>query len=260
MNPQPDRMAWFRGGDACGEVPFRDRSYRFVLLGPPGVGKGTQAALLCQALGACPLSTGDLFRAAQHDAEPSSALRTALEAMRRGELVPDEVVVATVRERANCLACRRGFVLDGFPRTTGQAEALHALLDEQGMALDAVVSYELPLETVVARLSGRRTCPACKAIYHLTNQPPRSPGVCDRCHGRLVQREDDRPESIRVRMRAYQEDTQPLAEYYRRAGKLLAVEAAGRPEEVLERTLRALHEHLAPGQPALVPTGKFAKA
>jgi len=150
-----------------------------------------------------------------------------------------------VRERAGCLRCRGGFLLDGFPRTEAQAKALDALLAELGVALDAVLSYELPLGEIVARLSGRRTCPACKAVYHLAARPPRAEGVCDECGGRLVQREDDRPEPIRVRMRAYEKSTRPLAEYYRRAGKLVRVPALGPPEKILERSLQALNERLA---------------
>jgi adenylate kinase len=213
-----------------------------VLLGPPGAGKGTQAELLCQSLGTCHLSTGDLFRAAQCQAEPSPALAAALAAMRRGELVPDDVVVSLVRERAECLRCRGGCLIDGFPRTVAQAEALDAMLAELGVALDAVLNYELPLDEVVARLGGRRTCPACKAVYHVSSRPPRVEGTCDECGGRLVRREDDRPESIRVRMRAYEESTRPLADYYRRAGKLVSVPAAGTPEEILRCCLAALHD------------------
>src|SRR5438045_122084 len=130
MIARPDRTAWFQDqGTRCQcPPPARDRAFRLVLLGPPGVGKGTQAGLLCQALGACHLSTGDLFRACRNQANPSPALRAALEAMQQGELVPDTVVVSLVRERAQCLACRGGFLLDGFPRTVAQAEALEALL------------------------------------------------------------------------------------------------------------------------------------
>jgi adenylate kinase len=249
MSVQPDRAAWFRGEEGCCQPPPspRQRCYRLVLLGPPGVGKGTQAEVLCRALGACHLSTGDLFRAAQCGPNPSPALRAALEAMRRGELVPDEVVVDMVRERAGCLRCQGGFLLDGFPRTAAQAGALDALLTEQGVVLDAVLSYELPLDEIVARLSGRRTCPDCKAVYHVTARPPRAEGVCDQCGGRLLRRDDDRPESIRVRMRAYETSTRPLAAYYTRAGKLVHVRAAGTPEEILRRTLDALN-----GLPAAV--------
>jgi adenylate kinase len=240
MASQHQRAAWFRGGDVPCEPMPHDRPHRLVLLGPPGAGKGTQAELLTQALGSCHLSTGDLFRAAQCVPDPSPALRDALAAMRRGELVSDDVVVALVRERARCLRCRGGFLLDGFPRTVAQAEALDALLAEQGLALDAVLSYELPLEEVVARLSGRRTCPGCKAVYHLAARPPRVEGVCDQCGGVLVQRADDRPELIRVRLRAYKESTRPLTDYYARAGKLVPAPASGTPEEILARALAAL--------------------
>jgi adenylate kinase len=197
--------------------------------------------LLGQALGTCHLSTGDLFRAAACQAEPSPALRTALDLMRQGALVPDELVVALVRERVGCLRCRGGFLLDGFPRTVAQAHALEGLLGEQGVDLDGVLSYELPLGEIVDRLSGRRTCAACKAVYHVTARPPAAPGVCDGCGGWLIQREDDRPESIRVRMRAYEESTRPLTDYYERAGKLRTVQAFGTPEEILERSLQALN-------------------
>jgi adenylate kinase len=216
------------------------------------VGKGTQAELLGETLGACHLATGDLFRAAQCEGKPSPALRAALEAMRRGELVSDDLVVSMVRERAGCLRCRGGFLLDGFPRTVAQAEALDALLVEQGVALDHVVSYELPLDEIVARLSGRRTCAGCAAVYHITTRPPRAHGVCDQCGGELVQRADDRPESVRVRMHAYEESTRPLTEYYQRAGKLVPVPASGTPAEILDRTLRALDARPSPA-PVIAP-------
>jgi adenylate kinase len=246
MTTSPDRAAWFRGGNvSCETSPPRVRPYRLVLLGPPGVGKGTQAELLGHALGACHLSTGDVFRAASCEAHPSPALQTALSVMRRGELVADELVVSMVRERAGCLRCRGGFLLDGFPRTRAQAEALDAMLTQQGVALDAVLNYETPLEEVLARLSGRRTCSACKAVYHQAARPPRAEGVCDQCGGRLVQREDDRPESIRVRMQAYEEANRPLADYYRRSDRLVSVCASGAPEHILERSLQALSEHHA---------------
>jgi adenylate kinase len=217
-----------------------DRPYRMVLFGPPGVGKGTQAELLTRVLGTCHLSTGDVFRAAPCEGEQSPAVREALDAMRRGELVSDALVVALVRERAHCLRCRGGFLLDGFPRTLAQAEALDELLAEQVVSLDAVVDYELPLEEIVARLGGRRTCPGCKAVYHVATRPPAAAGVCDRCGGGLVQREDDRPEAVRVRMQSYQASRRPLTEYYGRTGKLVTIQASGTPAEILERTLAAL--------------------
>jgi len=211
-----------------------------VLLGPPGVGKGTQAELLCRDLGTCHLSTGDLFRAAQCQATPSPALSMALEAMRRGELVADELVVEMVRERSCCLRCRGGFLLDGFPRTIAQAQALDALLTEQGVVLDAVLNYELPADEIVARLSGRRTCVKCKAIYHVKTHPPRVSGICDECGSALIQREDDRIETVWVRMRTYEASSRPLVEYYQKLGKLISVQASGSPDAILARSLHSL--------------------
>jgi adenylate kinase len=212
------------------------------------VGKGTQAELLSARLGACQLSTGDIFRAAKSlsPAERSPAITAALEYMRRGELVPDETVVDLVAERTGCLRCEGGFLLDGFPRTVAQAQALEGLLQKQGLKLDAVLSYELPLEELVARLAGRRTCPVCKAVFHIQGRPPKVEGICDHCGGALYQREDDRPESIRVRMAAYQKSTAPLADYYRARGLLIPILAKGAPEEILGRTLEALAHGMAP--------------
>jgi adenylate kinase len=212
------------------------------LLGAPGVGKGTQAELLCANLGACHLSTGDIFRAAKalNPAERTPALTAALDYMRRGDLVPDETVLEMVAERKGCLRCEGGFLLDGFPRTVAQAEALEKLLAGEHLKLDAVLSYELALEQVVSRLSGRRTCPDCKAVFHVESRPPRVHGVCDHCGGKLYQREDDRPESIRVRMEAYERSTAPLADFYRRRKLLLPISAEGTPEEIFGRTRDAL--------------------
>ncbi|MCS6776635.1 MAG: nucleoside monophosphate kinase [Chloroherpetonaceae bacterium] len=243
MTVAPDRIAWLQGSafrcDPEPEAP--ERVYRLALLGPPGVGKGTQAELLCQHLGTCHLSTGDVFRAAFTGAcTLSPALAAAQDTMRRGELVPDDVVILLVRERSRCLRCRGGFLLDGFPRTVVQARALDAILAEQGIALDGVISYHLPLDAIVARLGGRRICPQCKAVYHVTSHPPRQEGICDHCGTALVRREDDCPEAIRVRMQAYEADTCPLIDYYQAAGKLISIPASGTPEEILLRTLAAL--------------------
>jgi adenylate kinase len=161
--------------------------------------------------------------------------------MRRGELVPDETVLALVGERLKCLRCKGGFLLDGFPRTVPQAEALEELLISQGVKLDAVLSYDLPLEQIVARLSGRRTCAECKAVFHQTARPPKTEGICDHCGGQLYQREDDRPDSIRVRMAAYETSTAPLVEFYRERDLLLPIRAEGSPETIFERTLGSLN-------------------
>lgn len=246
MNAKNDRAAWLNGpGAACSNPPqTQARPRRVVLLGAPGAGKGTQAELLSERLGACQLSTGDVFRAAKSTApcDRSPAIDAALDAMRKGELVTDDTVLAVIRERTGCLKCGGGFLLDGFPRTVTQAEALTALLEKEGIALDAVLSYELPLDTIIARLGGRRTCGQCKAVYHVQSRPPKKEGVCDDCGGKLLQREDDRPESIKVRMAAYEKSTAPLADYYRKRNLLVSVSADGTPDEIYERAMGALAE------------------
>lgn len=244
MGTKPDRSAWLKGGNAkCEAKPVEGgRAWRLVLLGAPGVGKGTQAELLSGRLGACHLSTGDIFRAAKalDASERTPALTAALEYMRRGELVPDTTVLDIVRERRGCLRCECGFLLDGFPRTVAQAEALDVLLQEESVRLDAVLNYELPIERIVKRLSGRRTCAGCKAVYHVENRPPKREGVCDRCGGELYQREDDRPESVRVRMEAYARSTAPLTDFYGKRGLLMTVDADGSPEEIYARTMKLI--------------------
>ena len=163
MSAKNDRASWLHAGDArCSIPPAMPRKiYRLVLLGAPGVGKGTQGDLICARLGTCHLSTGDIFRAAKcsGEGERSPALALALVFMRHGDLVPDTTVLNIVRERERCLRCRGGFLLDGFPRTIAQADALGVLLEQNKLKLDAVIDYELPLEKIIARLAGRRACP-----------------------------------------------------------------------------------------------------
>jgi adenylate kinase len=239
-----DRTRWLQGpGFSCLNPPSNpDRPWRLILLGAPGVGKGTQAELLAERLGTCHLSTGDVFRAAKRLAteDLSPAMAAALAHMGRGELVPDATVLAMVEERAGCLRCQGGFLLDGFPRTVAQAEALQGLLERERQRLDGVLDYQLPLDEVVRRLSGRRTCPGCKAVFHVASRPPRAEGVCDHCGGALYQREDDRPDSIRVRLDAYARSTAPLTDYYQRRDLLIPVSASGAPEEIFERSVAAL--------------------
>ena len=246
---QKDRAGWLQGpAFRCKGVPeSAPTPWRLVLLGAPGVGKGTQADLLNQRLGACHLSTGDIFRAAgsRRDCEQSPAMKEALEYMRRGALVPDSTVWEMVRERIDCLRCDGGFILDGFPRTLGQAESLKQLMDSEGLALTAVVNYALPFAEIVERLGGRRTCEKCKAVYHVTERPPKAAGHCDRCDSKLFQREDDRPESIKVRLEAYEESTAPLIEFYRNLCLLIDVEAKGSPEEICNRTFAKVQAHYA---------------
>jgi adenylate kinase len=249
MSEQQVRIAWIQGGAAKCEIlpPLPPRLFRLVLLGAPGVGKGTQAELLCERLGTCHLSTGDIFRAAKclAEGERSPALEAALGYMKRGDLVPDQTVLDLVRERITCLRCRGGFLLDGFPRTVAQAEAFAKIMEQEQIPLDAVLNYDLPIEKVVARLSGRRTCPGCKAVFHVTGRPPRVEGVCDNCGTKLQQREDDRPEAVRVRMAVYEKSTRPLTDFYEQRGLLVTIEAEGTPEEIYQRTLAALGS--APG-------------
>ena len=241
---KPSRATWLQGPSGrCETVPKGQLlPWRIILLGVPGVGKGTQAELLNQRLLACHLSTGDVFRAAaiRRNDEQTAAMREAVAYMRRGELVPDETVWEMVRERGECLHCAGGFILDGFPRTVAQAVSLKQFLDKDGLGLTAVVSYELPTSEIVARLGGRRTCEKCKAVYHLTERPPKLEGCCDHCGGKLFQREDDRPESIKVRLEAYERSTSPVIDFYRKAGLLMQVSAEGTPEEIYDRTLPEL--------------------
>lgn len=253
MNPDDrnDRAAWLQGPSVeCAKHEKQTQNaWRLVLLGAPGVGKGTQAALLTERLGACHLSTGDVFRAARNlpALSQTQAMAAALDFMRRGHLVPDEVVWQIVRERIGCLRCSIGFILDGFPRTLSQAELLKNLMERERIGLHAVINYVLPTSEVVARLSGRRTCQDCKAIFHLTSKPPKKEGVCDECGGRLYQREDDQPDSIAVRLQAYETSTAPLIQFYNRLGLLTPVAAAGSPEDIFQRTLGALANRHAVG-------------
>jgi adenylate kinase len=244
MKLKNDRAAWLKsGGAVCSVLPeAHNQVSRFVLLGAPGVGKGTQAELLSSRLGACQLSTGDVFRASKTlcETERSPAINSALDFMKRGALVPDTTVLDMVRERKGCLRCQGGFLLDGFPRTVAQAEALEKLLKSEKVSLTAVLNYDLPIDQIVARLGGRRTCSKCKAVYHVSTLPPKKAGVCDKCGGELIIREDDRPEAIRVRMEAYEKSTKPLIDFYKKRGLLVTVIADGSPEEIYERTLKEL--------------------
>jgi len=245
-----DRMEWLQGPGSdnsvkCSAVPAETRNpWRLVLLGAPGVGKGTQAELLTERLSACHLSTGDVFRTAGklRECEQSAAMKAALEHMRRGELVPDSTVWEMVRERSHCILNCGGFILDGFPRTLAQAESLRKLMENDNLALSAVLNYELPVDEIVQRLSGRRTCEKCKSVFNVKERPPKVDTVCDRCGGRLFQREDDRPEAITVRLEAYERSTAPLIRFYQNLGLLMPIVAKGSPDEILARTMEKLEK------------------
>lgn len=238
----PNRARWLDGPAAtCGPVESILHPHRLILLGPPGVGKGTQADLLHRRLGACHLSTGDIFRSAgRSECELSPAMKTATEYMRRGELVPDSTVWELVRERGGCLHCNGGFILDGFPRTLSQAHSLSQFLREADLTLSAVINYQLPIVEIISRLSGRRTCEVCKTVFHVTERPSKTVDTCDGCGGKLFQRDDDHPRSIQVRMEAYERSTAPLMEFYNQQGLLMTVPAAGSPDEICARTITQL--------------------
>jgi adenylate kinase len=240
-SPKPNRNAWLKGGTAICDLPPRapaGKNWRIVLLGAPGIGKGTQAELLCERLGTCHLSTGDIFRTAKClvESEQTPSMKDALRFMRQGALVPDETVLGLIRDRLNCLKCGGGFLLDGFPRTVPQAEALEKILRDADVQLSTVLNYELPISKIVSRISGRRTCGQCKAVYHVATRPPKVADVCDHCGGELFQREDDRPESVEVRMKAYETSTRPLIDFFQKRKLLVTISAEGSPEEIYQRT------------------------
>lgn len=246
MSPQDnmDRPGLVDVSSADGLTPAGGarRSWRLVLLGGPGVGKGTQGELLSQRLRVCHLSTGDLFRAAgaRKDSEKTPAMVEAMEHMRHGDLVPDSTVWELVREQADSLRSRKGFLLDGFPRTLVQATLLKSFLDDEKLSLSAVVDYELPQSEIVSRLSGRRMCRNCRAAFHITWRPPKVEGVCDVCGGPLYQRDDDNAASIAIRLEAYKHSTAPLIQFYKDLGLLTPIDALGPAEDVYARTIAAL--------------------
>lgn len=240
--PLRDQTTWLRGDRYhCLQPPTAfGRTWRLVLLGAPGAGKGTQAAMLAAELGMCPLSTGDIFRAAELRAAARTEMVEAHERMIHGELVPDDIVLRLIGERRTCLRCPAGFLLDGFPRTIVQAAAFDGLLAAERLQLDAVIHYEVPIMDLVARLAGRRVCSRCQAPYHVALRPPRIDGVCDRCGGPVTRRPDDEPAAVHRRLIAYVDAIGAVATYYCRQGLLLTVPAATTPERVFEHTLTLL--------------------
>ena len=211
---------------------------RVIFLGPPGVGKGTQADFIAQKYEISKLSTGDLLR--ESVAKGTALGQEAKGFMTRGELVPDAVVIGLVEEKLGSQECEKGFLLDGFPRTVAQADQLSSFLSSAGKDLDRVVYFSLSQDEIVRRISGRRSCPECKAVYHLESVPPKQDGVCDACGTSLVQRNDDKPETIESRLAVYQEQTAPLIEYYKKQNVLSELDGAGLVADVQKRLVALL--------------------
>ena len=209
-----------------------------ILLGPPGAGKGTQAKLLAASLAIPHISTGDMFR--DHIARNTELGQKVKAITAAGQLVPDEVTNALVKDRLSRPDVAPGFILDGYPRTVPQAEYLDGLLKTLGRKLDRVISYEVAEEMVVERISGRRSCAKCGAVYHVTQNPPKKAGFCDKDGSELVQRPDDKPENVRVRLVEYGTKTEPLKRYYREKQALAEVDGVGSTEGILVATKKVL--------------------
>lgn len=214
------------------------KEMRVVFLGPPGVGKGTQADFIAKQFRISKLSTGDLLRDSVQRETPLGLKAKGF--MDRGELVPDEVVIGLVAERLSSEECQEGFVLDGFPRTVPQADQLDVHLKSRGEQVDRVVYFALPEEEIVRRISGRRSCPSCKAVYHVRAIPPKKDGICDVCGTELIQRNDDKPETIESRLAVFHEQTAPLIDYYKARNLLSELESTGSVDQVQERLVALL--------------------
>ena len=207
---------------------------KLILLGAPGAGKGTQADILCKELDIPTISTGNILRAAIKNGTPTGMKAKAF--MDEGKLVPDDVIIGIITERVAEEDCKNGYILDGVPRTIAQAEAL----EKAGIVFDDVVSIEISDEVIMERMSGRRVCEHCGASYHLVAVPPKQEGVCDKCGGKLVQRKDDAPETVKARLEVYHKETEPLKAFYAQRGLLKSVENQATVAETSQVILRAL--------------------
>ena len=205
-----------------------------ILLGAPGAGKGTQAEILCKKLGIPSISTGNILRAAIKDGTPTGLKAKSF--MDAGQLVPDEVIIGIIGERLAQSDCAKGYILDGVPRTIGQAEAI----EKAGIQIDAVVAIEISEEEILRRMSGRRVCEACGSSYNVEAVPPKVEGICDNCGGKLIQRKDDTPETVRERLKVYHKETAPLADFYAQRGLLKKVEVADNKEATNAKILQVL--------------------
>ena len=213
---------------------------RTILLGPPGAGKGTQAGKIVEKYGIPHISTGDIFR--ENIKKGTELGKKAQEYMNKGELVPDDLVIAIATARLLEDDCKNGFLLDGFPRTVYQAEKLDEFLEAHNSKIDKVVDISVGKEELMIRLTGRRVCKKCGASYHIVNIPPKKEGVCDICGGPLIQRDDDNAETAANRIEVYEEQTRPLVDYYKKAGNLVLIDGTTGLENVFADIVRALGE------------------
>jgi adenylate kinase len=208
----------------------RSEDMNLILLGPPGAGKGTQAQRLVDSLKIPQISTGDLLRQAVRDGTELGLEAKAY--MERGELVPDRIVIGMLAERMKADDASAGFILDGFPRAVSQGEALEEMLSSENKTLNHVVSIEVPEEELVRRLTGRRSCPKCAAMFHVMFSPPKQEGICDNCGGELITRADDNEDTIRNRISVYREQTEPLKSFYQEKGLLRGIDGTGSPDDI----------------------------
>jgi adenylate kinase len=211
-----------------------------ILLGPPGAGKGTQAQMIVDRYHIPQISTGDILRVAVKEKTPLGV--KAKDFMDRGRLVPDDLVIGIIEERLKASDCKPGFILDGFPRTVIQAEALQPILSRLNKSIDHVINIEVDDEELLRRLTGRRTCRNCGAMFHVLFQPPKKEGSCDRCGGPLYQREDDREETIRTRLQEYHRQTAPLIHYYLQQRTLRPIKGVGGQDQIFKRIVHVLDE------------------
>ncbi len=196
-----------------------------ILLGAPGVGKGTQGQLISKEFSIPQISTGDILR--KEVKEETELGKKAKSYMDSGALVPDDIIVGMMEKRIKEDDCKNGFILDGFPRTTAQAEALDEMLSKNGLNLDSVLLIDVPEEEIIERLTGRRVCPNCGAVYHVKYNPPKNDNICDKCSTQLIQRDDDTESVVRNRLKVYQDSTAPLIEYYEKTNKLVKIDGMG---------------------------------
>jgi adenylate kinase len=211
---------------------------KLILFGPPGAGKGTQARRLSEGFGIPQISTGDILR--ENVKYQTELGKAALSYMEKGGLVPDELILKLIKERLTCEDTKNGFILDGFPRTTNQAEGLSNLLEEMGIEIDVVVNVDVPEKVIIERNIGRRLCSSCQMMYHIQFSPPKKDGICDKCGGGLYQRVDDREDKVRYRIEVYLKETEPVLNFYKAKGLLKVINGIGTENEINQKIVSVI--------------------